>query len=153
MMYFQPDPKLFREEEFVDRETFKFYKARGWDVWRLFDADLLYSVEMMRKELKVPFVINNWHNGGNREWSGFRTPRSPYFSQYSQHNGKAVDIITPKGPTPEEIRKMMIKDPMKECWKYITALEMTQSGKVLTWLHMDTRNHNKEKLGFLQMHV
>lgn len=154
MNYYIPDSDLFIEQEFVDKKTYEYYKSKGWDVWRLFDPRLLYSVDKMRFKLDVPFTINNWAFGGNREWSGFRTPRSKYYSQYSMHNGRAVDIVLLHGgPSYDEIRKMMIDDPFDDAWKYITALEMTSGGVTIGWLHMDVRNHNKEKYGIKEIYM
>jgi len=154
MVYFIPDSKYFKEEEFVDRETYAALKKRGISIWSLFDPRLLYCVNEMRKLFNVPFTINNWHAGRDREWSGYRIPKSPYYSPYSQHSaGRALDIITTdKVITPAYMRKEIISNPNSNAWKYITAVEISANGKPPSWLHMDTRNWNKEKNGIQQVH-
>ena len=122
----------FRIQELVDRETFN---IRGERAWELLDDRALVALDDVRDGLG-PTTVNNWHIGGDREWSGLRTVKSPYYSPYSQHSfGRAFDCVF-RDVTAEEARRYIVdKAP-----EFITAIEMNVS-----WLHFDVRNTKKLK--------
>lgn len=147
LVYHVPNPKYFKEQEFVDRETYEYYRKNGWDVWRLFNPGLLWSIDHLREFVGVPFLLNNWHVGGDVEWRGFRTPRCPFYSQWSQHpKGDAVDFV-PLGRKIDYIIEMMIKDPWNPIWAYITRIEISSKLNPINHIHMDCANHNKHEDG------
>lgn len=152
-------PEHFTEQELVDPDTYEYYHDRGWDVWRLFHPTILWTADKVRENVGVPCFINNWSssgvNRGDRKWSGYRTPSSPYYSQYSAHNGKAVDMIVYGWDIENyvDFRHKIIDNPWNDAFKYITRLEMTYSGNPIGWIHMDVAAHDKEKLGIKQIHV
>lgn len=146
-------PNHFTIEEFIDPETLQNFKSKGLDPWTLMDPRILWCAEGLRTTFNVPFIINNWHTGGERSWSGLRTPKSPYYSSTSQHSfGKAVDIISPK-MTAVQMRNFIFNDPWNDAWAYITAIEVTNGGKPIDWLHIDVRNYDKEKNGILKVNA
>jgi len=111
----------------------KVYEARGEKGWYLFDERILMTIDLLRERYGQA-TINNWHIGGNREWSGLRTCDSPYYSPYSQHAfGRAVDVVF-KDANAEYIRQEIINKPSLPAFKYITAIELGTS-----WLHVDCR--------------
>ncbi len=80
-------------------------------------------------------TVNNWSYGGNREWSGLRTPDSPYFSKYSQHTyGRAADVIF-KHVVAEQVRQDILQNPAHPTFELINSFEEATS-----WLHVDCRN-------------
>ena len=124
-------PKYFTVEELVPPQVFK---DRGQKAWELIDSRLLATLDRLRDRYG-PMTINDYKWGGEREWSGLRTPDSPYYSRYSQHSfGRAADILF-KHHSAEKIRgDLLDKFPELE-YHLITAIEMDVS-----WVHIDVRN-------------
>ena len=115
------------------------YKERGEKAWELIDDRILKTIDMLRKDLGEA-TINNYEFGGDRQWSGLRTPDSPFYSPYSQHTfGRAVDILF-KDVSAETVRKFILNNPDKYEFKSITAVELDTS-----WLHIDCRNTDRIK--------
>ena len=83
--------KHFKIQELVPEHI---YKARGEKSWELLDEKLLKIIDTLKEQFpKGSITINNWLWGGNRNWSGLRTPDSPDYSETSQHTfGRAADM-------------------------------------------------------------
>ncbi len=121
--------KYFSIEELVDRETFE---KRGDKAWQLIDDRLIYMIDALREKFG-PITINNWKTGGDREWSGLRTSKSPYYSPYSQHTfGRAADMVF-KSALPDAVRMEILDN--KDKYPYITGVELD-----ISWVHIDIRN-------------
>ncbi|EGV52881.1 hypothetical protein [Candidatus Endoriftia persephone] len=106
--------------------------------WNFVNRRAYKNLIKLRKYLGKPLIINNYHCGGEREWSGFRTPESPYFSATSQHAiANAYDIIC-VGLTPQEMQAVIQE-------KYqrfnIGGLEIAPS-----WTHIDWRFNPDQEL-------
>ena len=115
------------------------YEARGEKAWELMDDRLLKTIDYLRERFG-PATINNYEYGGDRQWSGLRTPESPYYSPYSQHSfGRAADIIF-KDETVDEVRSFLLDNPQLLDLRYINAVELDTS-----WLHIDVRNTDRIK--------
>ena len=113
--------KHFLIEELVPP---KVYADRGRKAWELIDVRILKTIDMLRDKYGQ-MTINNWKWAGSREWSGLRTPNSPYYSPYSQHTfGRAVDIIF-KDKTAEEVRQDILNNPKDPAFKHIKSLDMS----------------------------
>jgi hypothetical protein len=152
MVFFVP-PRYFRQEEFVDPGIYLVYKNRGQTVWNLFKPGILFAVYSLRVRYGKAISINNWHDGGPRKWSGFRTDESPNYSPTSQHAlGGALDFFV-EGMSAEEVRIDILRHQWDEGIAYITALEMTKAGEPISWVHADNRNHDKGQRGILQIHA
>lgn len=122
--------KHFNIVELVPRQV---YRDRGDKAWELLDQNMLKVLDQLRDKFG-PMVINNWHSGGDREWSGLRTLDSPYYKPYSQHSfGRAFDII-PTTITVDSLREHIITN--QELYPQIGGVELNVS-----WLHIDGRNH------------
>jgi hypothetical protein len=128
--------KHFKLHELVDPTT---YKVKGETAWELLDSRLLITLDRMRDKYGR-MTINNWFWDGEREWSGLRTPDSPYYSTYSQHTyGRAADIIF-ADYTAEQVRQDIVQSinhthRIDKIYEYITAVELN-----VNWLHFDVRN-------------
>jgi hypothetical protein len=110
------------------------YRERGQRAWQLLQTTALLALDNLRDRYG-PITVNNWYWHGPREWSGLRTPESPYYSPYSQHTfGRAFDCIF-DGVTAEEVRRDILNNPSDYAFVSITAIELGTS-----WLHFDTRN-------------
>lgn len=123
--------KYFKIEELVSPQAFK---DRGQKAWQLLDERMLITLDRLREKYGS-MTINNWSYGGAREWSGLRTPESPYYSKYSQHSyGRAFDIIF-KHVTAEKVRQDILENPDDETFELINSFEEGTS-----WLHVDCRS-------------
>jgi hypothetical protein len=119
----------FHVSELVPPNIFnRFGEQRSWNFVnkRAFD-----NLVKFREYVGHPFIINNYRNGGPREWSGLRNAESPYYSQNSQHSfANAYDIQCPY-LSPEELQNIV-----KEVYRdfEIGGLEIAP-----TWTHIDWR--------------
>ena len=133
----------FKTYEFVDRETYERWGEKS--IWFI-DNRIVTLMNKLREEFGVPITINNWYWGGDREWSGLRTPRSPYYSTYSQHSfGRAIDFLV-KGKTADEVRDLI------EEWYNLGHLGFEYNitmeyGDRITWVHIDIRNTPETPFG------
>ncbi|MGD2118091.1 MAG: hypothetical protein PVG66_07020 [Chromatiales bacterium] len=115
------------------------YQKRGEKAWELLDENLLITLDKLR-DIYGPVTVNNYKWGGEREWSGLRTPDSPYYSAFSQHSfGRAADCLF-DNITAEEVRQDILADPTNSAFKLIGSLELGVS-----WLHFDVRNCDRIK--------
>lgn len=125
--------KHFVVQEFVDPET---YSIRGDKSISVMDWRMLWTADMIREYFDKPMVINNWHVGGSRMWSGIRYENSPEYSKFSQHTyGRAIDFYM-KGIDSAEIRKTILDSPYEDAFKYITTVEDFPNQ---SWVHIDCR--------------
>lgn len=122
-------PKHFAAHELVPEHV---YRARGEKSFELLDDRLLITLDQLR-DCFGSITVNNWFWGGNRQWSGLRTEKSPYGSMFSQHRfGRAADCIF-KDFRAEEVRQQVLKNPDR--FPHITFIELD-----IDWFHFDVRN-------------
>ena len=127
--------KHFNVKELVPEHV---YEDRGEKAWTLFDDRALRTLDAIRDKFGVT-VVNNWHTGGDRQWSGFRSPESPVGSPYSQHRlGAAFDCIFAHTDA-ESVRAYILAHP--EEFPYIRGLE-----KGVSWVHFDLGNRPGEDI-------
>ncbi len=127
-------PNKFEAYELVDEQTYKRFGDRSL---RYMDDGLMKILEYLRQELG-PLTVNTWYWGGDKHWSGLRTPTSPWYSTYSGHSyGKALDIRSKKHSA-DEIRDF-IKDNWDEIQKYsgVKGVRLESSRDAPTWCHLD----------------
>ena len=128
--------QYFAIHELVPPQVFKDRGEAGWD---LLDDRLLMTLDWLR-ERYGPMIVNNWHLGEEREWSGLRTPDSPYYRRDSQHTfGRAADCLLTR-TTAEKVREDILANPNDPEFRLITSIEEDTS-----WLHFDTRNCERIK--------
>ena len=130
------ETKYFKIQELVPRNIYlSFGMKRSWNFVNQRAFEGLYA---LRLYIGHPMIINNYHVRGDRQWCGFRTPDSPYYSVTSQHTlANAYDIISPT-ITLEELQ-----DFVKKNYKQfnIGGLEVG-----ISWLHVDWRYNLNGKL-------
>ena len=126
--------KHFRIYELVPKHI---YNKFGENAWKFIDPRLIEMIDKLKEDFPSGSItINNYHWNGNRNWSGLRTPGSPYYSETSQHSfGRAVDCLFSKYDI-EEVRQYIIAS--QDVYKYIKGIELDVS-----WLHIDVRNEDK----------
>ena len=126
--------KYFKIHELVDKITYDKY---GEKAWKFLDSRAIEMLDKIKERFSNGTVtVNNYHWEGDRQWSGLRTPRSKYFSQYSQHTfGRAFDCVFSDYGA-EEVRKYILDN--KEEFPLVTRME-----KDVSWLHFDVANVDK----------
>jgi len=121
--------KHFKIHELVPPKVFE---ERGERAWELLDSRALEILDTLREKYG-PMTINNYKWGGNRQWSGLRTPDSSYFRPYSQHVfGRAFDCLFAE-TTAEKVRQDILDHDFG--LEGINSIELGTS-----WLHFDVRN-------------
>jgi hypothetical protein len=124
-------------DEYIPKSVYKKYINKPWILIGLIDNRLIKADQLLR-DYFGEVTINNWFDGGIRNWSGLRTSDSPEFAPESQHTfGRASDKIF-KNATAEEVREY-IKNSYKTLG--ITCIE-----DKVTWVHSDVRNTTENKL-------
>lgn len=126
-------PRHFLLQELVPREVFD---ARGNGAWELLDARALITADALRDKFGV-CVVNDWHEDGRFNESGFRDSASSTGAKYSQHRyGRGLDCKFAKA-TPREVFDYLRAHA--EDFPYLTTLEDVEATP--TWLHFDVRNN------------
>jgi hypothetical protein len=117
-------------DEYIPKELYLKFEKKPHILIGLLDRRLVIADQLLRDKFGS-VTINNWWNGGNRNWSGIRTPDSSYYSQTSQHSwGRGSDKIFTNA-TAQEVREY-IKGMYEELG--ITCIEEN-----VTWVHSDVR--------------
>ncbi|MDP2682025.1 MAG: hypothetical protein Q8P28_04340 [Deltaproteobacteria bacterium] len=132
---FSYKPHYFHTWELVPKDT---YEKFGGNSFMFFPANALQMIDGLREFLGVPLFINNWHDGGDYEYSGLRPITCKIGAVYSQHRlGQAFDIKPLRMTIGAAYKKIM--DNISDEWlKYITVIENIEYTP--TWLHVDCRN-------------
>jgi len=128
--------KHFEIQELIPKEV---YDIHGQNAWVFVCPKLIASIDTIKERFpEGTMTINNWLWGGDREWSGLRTPDSKWYSKTSQHSldlkkliFKATDSVFSKYET-DIIRQDIINNP--DIYPHIKGIELGVS-----WLHIDTR--------------
>lgn len=127
MKYFEP--KHFIPQEYVPPEI---YEQLGDKSILLIDYRILKTDDTIREYFGVPVIINNWHKGGKRKYSGFRTAECNVGARWSQHRyGRASDKLL-TGIDIKKVRKEILIN--QKHFPYITVIE-----DGVSWLHTDCR--------------
>lgn len=124
----------------------KYFKAeellpKGVTDTSLLDPRLLQLIDEVREILGVPCTINNYAQGGTRQWCGLRTAECTIGAPKSQHRlGRAADIH-PVGMTAEDARKKIKEALAAGKLKNLGGVE-----NAVSWLHVDVRPRVKGKV-------
>ena len=123
--------------EYIQEGLYKQYaENKPHYLMGLIDQRLPILDQFMRDRFGM-VTINNWSSGGDRQWSGLRTPESPYYSKFSQHSyGRASDKLF-RDATAEEVRE----DIKKNYEKLYQPLGLTCIEDNVSWVHSDVRYH------------
>lgn len=119
-------------QELVDRATFEKF---GEQAWMLFNPIALEALDDLRRFFNAPVIVNNWHEGGQFQYRGFRPRSCSIGAEYSQHRfGNAFDCDI-QGVTAQEARKKILENQDNLLLFQITRLE-----DKVNWVHMDCAN-------------
>lgn len=125
--------KYYKIHEFVPK---KMYKRYGQKAWRYIPSALIELADALKEQFpKGSISINNYMWGGDRQWSGIRTPESQWYSYGSQHSyGNAIDMKF-SDYNADEVRKWILDNI--ERFQMIKGIEIGVS-----WVHVDIRNED-----------
>jgi hypothetical protein len=126
--------------EFVPKETFdKFGDKAIWFV----NPNLVKFAEWLSEQFGVHAVVNNWHTGGQYQYSGYRPPTYTQGAKESQHRCHNATDNKVAGVDPERVREE-IRNNFKDLHdKFgITTIEKDCP----TWTHVDCRWTNQDNL-------
>jgi len=126
--------KYFKVHEFVPEHMYKRY---GEKAWRFIQPGLIRIYDTLKERFpNGTITINNYAYGGNRYWSGLRTPESPYYSETSIHSFGGGGDSKFSAYAEEDVRQDIIDNP--EIYPDVKGIEMG-----ISWLHVDTRNEDE----------
>ncbi len=128
--------KNFFLDEYIPEGLYHEMEHKPHILIGLLDKRLIRADQKLRNVFG-PVTINNWATGGDRNWSGIRTPDSPFYSKTSQHSwGRASDKLFARA-TPDEVRAYI-----KTHWK---KLGITCIEENVNWVHSDVRYIMQQK--------
>lgn len=118
-------------DEYIPKALYLKFEKSPHILMGLLDSRLISADQKLRGKFGS-VTINNWWNGGDRNWSGLRTRDSSYYSETSQHSfGRASDKLFTVPA--EEVRKYIEGNYLE---LGITCIEINVS-----WVHSDIRFH------------
>lgn len=123
----------FYLDEFIPKEIYdKYGENSRWfiDYWTV------QMAQAVRTFYNFPIVINDWWNGGQRNYSGFRPWDCEVGAKQSQHKMKCAIDCHQTIMSPEEWRQKIRKD--YDVLKTICTLSCMESDTP-TWVHLDRR--------------
>lgn len=126
----------FRLEEFIDPDTFgRFGESSIWFI----DPRLVTLAQFMRDRLGKPCTINNWHTGGQYQYSAFDPPGGyRKATSLSQHRfGRAMDLKV-SGMTADEVREDIINN--YDIYREAGLTTIEDGDYAPTWCHIDIRD-------------
>ena len=139
------ESKYFEIQELVDEDVYNLLEE---DAYKLFDERLLETIDAVREILDVPLTCNNWHWGGSRHNSGYRSKLCSIGAPRSYHKrGQAVDLISSQ-MTAKEMRDKLEK--YQDTLPYPIRIEKWDENGEISWLHIDLGDTKGEKIYFFR---
>lgn len=122
--------KNFHLDEFLDRRTY--LEEKPHHRTRFIRSTMISTAQKLAQTFGTT-IINNWaytKTPVERQWSGYRSPLSDYYSRTSAHSfGEAIDCVFTQ-VTAQEAREYILKN--RDAFPFISRLE-----KDVEWLHVD----------------
>tara|TARA_R100000664_G_C2697776_1_gene99339 strand:+ start:103 stop:540 length:438 start_codon:yes stop_codon:yes gene_type:complete len=134
----------FNLKEFIDPYTYgKFGDSSIWFI----DSRIITLAQFIRERLGKACTINNWHLGGQYQYSGFRPPQCTVGGKLSQHRfGRGIDIkvsgMAQNGAP--ELREDIIKN--YSIYRKVGLTTIEDGEFAPTWCHIDIRETNLDEL-------
>ena len=136
----------FYLQEFVDEGTYKQWGDSS--IWFV-DPRIITLAQFIRERLGKPCTINNWHSGGQYQYSGFDPPGGyRKATSLSQHRfGRAIDL---KVSGMESNGAPELRADIQGHWDLYhkaTAITTIEDGNYApTWCHIDIRTTGMDEL-------
>lgn len=133
-MHFSEDvTKNFKLVELVPRSIYEKYGKNS--IWFV-RYKLISGIQILRENLGKPCTINNWHVGGDFQYSGYRPRDCNIGADDSQHRGWNAYDLKFDGLESLEVQEWIRKNfKSKELFKHFTTIENGTIG----WTHVDDR--------------
>ena len=129
--------KNFRLQEFIPKWYYEGYGDKGSII--ALDNRIIATAQWVRDLVGCSMIINNWHRGGSRNWSGLRTRNSVWYNHRSQHSfGRAFDAVFSTDVDYDEVRARIAQD-----WPLTGHLWHITMEEGVSWLHVDVRAANR----------
>lgn len=120
--------------EFVPKEIYERWGDRS--VWFV-DRRIILLADFVRDRFGKGMIINNWHDGGQFNYRGFRQRSCEIGGELSQHRfGRAIDFNI-VGLTPVEVYKDIIDNQDMYIRAGVTTVEDIEYTN--GWTHLDIR--------------
>lgn len=127
-------PKHFILQELLDPDTWTALGDRGWSV---LDPRIVIAADALRDHFGA-CIINNWKDGGDLKYCGFRPANSPVGAAYSQHRfGRALDLHF--NTDADDVRAYVLAH--SDLFPTITGMETG-----IPWNHIDCRDHGGNQI-------
>lgn len=134
--------KNFKDVEFIPKNM---YAERGQRSIRCMDRNIILCAQFIRDRFGRGMHINNYCYGGNREWSGIRTPESPYYSKWSMHTwGKAFDFIFSRDHSQDLADE--VREDIRNNYELYRQFGVGGIETNISWIHIDTRFNPNNKV-------
>ena len=134
--------KHFKLYELFPKELYEYLidKIPEEVMWRMVNPKLIVTLDKLKDKFPLGTItVNNWYWGGNREWSGLRTPASKWYSKTSRHSKfDAVDAVFSDYDV-EAVRQYILNN--QDEFEEVGGIELGVS-----WLHTDVRNRHNGKI-------
>jgi len=127
----------FYLDEFFDKQTY--INNTETELRSRLDMEFISDLENLRINIGMPFTINNWWIGGNKQWRGFRNPKCKEYSKGSMHTYiigvklRAVDFVCRVGSE-------YIRHHIKDNYHLYPTFKRLERG--VSWNHIDTKETN-----------
>ena len=124
--------KDFSLAEFVPPGIYQRYQDKS--IWFI-DPKIVVIAQFLRDRFGKPVTINNYHSGGDFQYSGFRDHGCMIGATNSQHRqGRAIDFRV-SDMSPEEVRQDIAGN-----FKLYRSIGLTTiEAGTPTWTHVDCR--------------
>ena len=135
--------QYFKPYEIVSKYDFDF--GTEDDIYALFTDEIKAVMVHIRESVGLPMIINNWKNGGQFQFRGYRNASCSVGAKKSQHrDGNAFDFHF-KGHTGEEGRNFIIQKAMQGL-PYPIRIE-----EGVNWCHVDCKKvNNSHKINYFR---
>jgi len=127
-------------QEFVPKEIYSKWGEKS--IWFVPKRNILLA-QFFRDRFGHT-TVNDWHNGGQYNYSGFRPPECKVGAELSQHRFCNADDFKFSKVTIQEVYEDVIKNFDLYSKYGLTTIENITA--TLTWLHCDFRNTNQKEL-------
>lgn len=124
-------------DEYIPKGLYLQWEQKPHILIGLLDRRLIQADQLLRDKFG-PIIINNWWNDGDRNWSGIRTPISPYYSYTSQHPwGRASDKIF------NYVSAQEVREYIKGTYRELGIMCIEEN---VSWIHSDVRWTRNDEL-------